>query len=125
MDNRKSFSKKDLIIIMAVLLVSAVMYVMLNSSENGKTATVTVEGKTVHTINLDSEEEHIVIIEDSDYPLEVHYDSTGIWIENATCPDKLCENSGKITKSGESIICIPGRTTVVFDAESEFDAITH
>lgn len=41
----------------------------------------------------------------------------------AACPDKLCEKTGFIGASGQSIICVPKKITVsISDESTEFDA---
>jgi len=34
------------------------------------------------------------------------------WVEHASCPDKICEKQGKISKSGETVTCLPNRVMV-------------
>lgn len=36
----------------------------------------------------------------------------------ADCPDKVCINTGKISKSGQSIVCAPNRIVVSITGES-------
>ncbi len=38
-------------------------------------------------------------------------------MDKADCPDKLCVKQGKISKSGESIICLPHKVVVKISAE--------
>ena len=33
-------------------------------------------------------------------------------IEEADCPDKLCVKQGTVSKSGESLVCLPNRVVV-------------
>jgi hypothetical protein len=33
-------------------------------------------------------------------------------MKDADCPDKLCEKTGKISKNGETIVCLPHRVVV-------------
>lgn len=40
-------------------------------------------------------------------------DSSGVWMEEANCPDKLCIRQGKRRVSGMPIVCLPNRVTVV------------
>lgn len=40
-----------------------------------------------------------------------------VYIEEADCPDKLCVKQGKVSKSGESIICLPHKVVVKISAE--------
>ena len=48
-----------------------------------------------------------------------------VWIDQADCPDKLCVKQGKISKSGQSIICLPHKLTILVQADSkqEYDAV--
>lgn len=41
------------------------------------------------------------------------------WMENSDCPDKLCINFGKISKAGESIICLPHKLVVTINNTSK------
>jgi hypothetical protein len=42
------------------------------------------------------------------------------WIEEATCPDGLCKNMGKISQVGQSIICLPNKVVVeILNKEGE------
>lgn len=40
-----------------------------------------------------------------------------VYMDKADCPDKLCVKQGKISKSGESIICLPHKVVVKISAE--------
>ena len=35
----------------------------------------------------------------------------------ADCPDKICVNTGKISKIGETIVCLPHRVVVEIQGE--------
>ena len=35
-----------------------------------------------------------------------------VYMKDADCPDKLCEKTGKISKNGETIVCLPHRVVV-------------
>lgn len=34
------------------------------------------------------------------------------WVEEASCPDGLCVNMGKISREGQSIVCLPNQVVV-------------
>lgn len=43
----------------------------------------------------------------------------------ASCPDKLCEHEGRISKNGETIICLPNRVVLTVtdtDKEQDYDS---
>jgi hypothetical protein len=42
------------------------------------------------------------------------------WVEEASCPDGLCKNMGKISQVGQSVICLPNKVVVeILDKEGE------
>jgi hypothetical protein len=47
-----------------------------------------------------------------------------VWVEKAPCPNKLCMRQGKISKPGESIICLPNRIVITIEG-NPLDAITY
>ena len=44
-------------------------------------------------------------------------------VEDSTCRDGICENEGRISKAGESIICVPNRLKITVSGDSEVDAV--
>ena len=47
-----------------------------------------------------------------------------VYMADADCPDKLCEHMGKISKTGENIVCMPHRVVVEIVGDgSELDSV--
>ncbi len=47
-----------------------------------------------------------------------------VWMETADCPDKLCVAQGKISRSGQTIICLPNKVMVTIKGgKSEYDGV--
>ena len=42
-----------------------------------------------------------------------------VWLEQASCPDKLCVHQGKIQYAGQSIICLPNQVTLQLYSRDE------
>lgn len=108
---------RDVIVMIAfTLIVAAIALVIALSGRKGETVFVTKDGETAayplgenRTIDFGSLK---VVIEDG-----------SVFVTDATCPDKLCEKTGRISESGRSIVCLPAGI-VVRIGESEFDAVT-
>lgn len=100
--------KKDLLLV-AVILAVAGLFFTGNLILNRKPAVmvqVTVDGALVEELDITK-----------DISLTIHGHDGGIntlviengkvFVSDASCPDKLCKNQGKISQSGEMIVCLP------------------
>ena len=45
-------------------------------------------------------------------------------VEDADCPDKICEKSGAISKAGQTIVCLPNRVVIKILGKGEVEAIS-
>lgn len=113
--------KADFILIAVVVAAAGILLFFLYGTNNNSGAYVQIEidGKVVDTLALDV-----------DATREIETDNNGtntLIIENgyakmieANCPDGLCTNQKKISRNGESIICLPHKVVVsVMDENSD------
>ncbi len=100
--------------ILALTLLVAGLFALLlfrSCAAVGDTVSVSVDGEMVGEYSL---------LEDGIYPLN---DGTNIlviecgeaYLKDATCPDRICVNRGKISHVGESIICLPNKVVVTVE----------
>ena len=123
---KKLFKSKkritELVLIAALLVLSAVLYFVLNGGTPGAAVIVRVKGAEIASYPLSA---------DGSYPLNGGTNTLVIargqaYLTQCDCPDKLCEKQGKIHFAGQCITCLPNRLTVtVIGAESSgIDAMT-
>ncbi|NLH01822.1 MAG: NusG domain II-containing protein [Clostridiales bacterium] len=116
--------KYDTIFVMAVILAAALIWLFsyLTRSE-GAYVRVTVNGELYgeYPLNTDTkvnigggDSYNILIIQGGE-----------AWIDEASCPDKLCIKQGKIRYDGQSVICLPNKMVaeVIGGKKPEFDAV--
>ncbi len=108
---KKLITKKDFILLAVVLIIGIAGIILMNSTEKGKSATIVVDGKTEMIISLDENSEKEI------KGIVVCCNNGEIYIKESDCPDKVCIRSGRISKSGESIICAPNRVAIKIDGE--------
>lgn len=83
-----------------------------------KAVSVRVEGKEVKRIALVPGAEHAHVTVDTPWGHNlIGYDGEGAWMEESTCPDKICLHMAKITRPGEMIVCLPHRLSLEVEAE--------
>ena len=107
--------KRDFILIGAILAVILIVFaVMQLTKEEGAYVVVRVDGQEVAKYSLS---------ENGEYELNggtniLRIEDGKAYLTDADCPDHLCVNQGKISKSGETITCLPNRLTVtVYSAD--------
>lgn len=120
---KRQLTKKDIILIVVIVLVALLSFGMheLVGGKGAGCVTVKVAGEITGVYSLAEDKE--ISINGGTNLLKIHNGSADM-IE-ADCPDKLCVNQKKISKNGESIICLPNKVVVTIDSNenSEFDAV--
>lgn len=102
-------------VIGGVILVSiAAIFIMDRSGGGSRTAVISC-GDIRHELSL--YEDGLFRFDGIDAEFEVK--GGRIRITKASCPDKLCENTGYIGSPGQSIICVPNKITVAVVGSGE------
>lgn len=118
--------KFDFIVIIAFILVAVISWIAISFiyEADGAFVEVTVDGKIQNVYPLDEDGEYR--IETDAFINTIQIKDGMVFMKEANCPDKLCVKQGKITKDGQSIICLPHRMVVrvVSEQEDIVDAYT-
>ena len=118
--------KKDRIFLIAVfavlLLAAAVFY--LRQSGDGAMVLVTVGGEEYGTYPL-LEHATVSIEQDGVVTNVLNIENGEADMTEADCPDKLCVHQRAISKTNETIVCLPNEVVVqvIGAEESELDSI--
>lgn len=119
--------KADFIIIGVVLAVAAVLVFFLYfvNGDSGKYVQVEVDGEVVDTVELDADYEKQYDFDGDTNTLVIKDGKASV--TEANCKDGICVNHMPISRSGESIICLPHKLVVTVldkvDNDSEIDAV--
>ncbi len=90
----------------------------------GNTVTVTVDGVKTGAYALDRD---LVqpIAGYGGFQLTLVVSEGKAHVEDSACPDLICQHHSPISRSGEQIVCLPGRVVItVTGEEAEIDAVT-
>lgn len=109
-------TKADKLLIFLVFLVAigTSFYFKNSVSTDGETyVSIQVEGKEVEKIIFDKAVVGRTMKIKTDYGFaEVEIGDGEVWLNSSTCPDQLCIKSGKISRSGEMLVCLPNKIVV-------------
>ena len=110
---KKKKIKRDIMLIATLIIVCVAAFLIINFvvKKDGITAVVKVDGNIVYMLPLDKNASVTVEGYQGGSNTVVIENGT-VYMKDADCPDKLCEKTGKISKNGETIVCLPHRVVV-------------
>lgn len=100
--------KRELFLIGGVLLAALLLFIgtRLFYSRPAAAVEVTIDGKTVATLDLHKDQE-LTIESVTGGTNHLIIKNGEAWVSDATCPDKICVHQGKVSRDGEMIVCLP------------------
>lgn len=115
---KPSIRKTDILLILALLALSVCLRAAGLSSRgtSASQVTISVDGQREATLDLSRDAEYTV----SGYGGGVNHvviQDGEVWVDEASCPDKLCVRQGRVRDSGQMIICLPNRVVVEITGE--------
>ena len=109
--------KNDFVFVIAIFII-AIWAFLLIPKETANIAKITVDGKLYSTVSLEKDTKILI----NDTNVAVVKDGE-IYMESATCPDKLCVHQGKISDSSKKIVCLPNKVIIEALKESSIDTV--
>lgn len=109
--------KGDIVIIILVFIIAAIAIFVAGRQKTGEYVIVTADGKKTRyplsdnlTLQLETgnKGENTVVIYDHQ-----------VYMKEASCPDQICVHHRKISKNGESIICLPNEVYIEIESGNE------
>ena len=122
--NSRLFRKNDLIIILTVALAAAAFIVFLRAGDEPLRADISVDGKTVESIDLSKVTDRIEIQPRGAEKVLIVAENGKIRFEHSDCPDKLCVKQGELYRKGDTAVCLPEKTVISVTGGS-LDALTY
>ena len=129
-EKKKQTAKNDIILLVALMATAIVFWGIIHilqtvNTHNGE-AVVTVDGEEYGRFPLNRDCTERIELPDGSYNMLVIADGEADMTE-ASCPDKICVNHRKISKNGQSIVCLPNRTVIAIEngVAEEVDAVTN
>ena len=100
------------------LIILAVIFLVLwlIPKPQGGTVIISLNGEVIKEVSLD--ENSVIPIETEFGENTVVIEQGAVFVTHSNCPDGLCEKD-KISKSGESIVCLPNRLSVTVSGKNK------
>ena len=114
----KILTKADYILAVVLLAVGLAAPFAMPKKAEPKTVTISVDGRTFGSYPIEKDASidvnggNLVVIEGGE-----------VFVKEASCRGLDCVQTGRISKCGQSIICLPNRVVISIEGESELDAV--
>ena len=110
----------DALVVLAVLLLAAAAAWLSYGGRSGDALTATVKHRSqgVAQVPLSSLTEEKTVTIDGTYHLTVTLDKTGAAVTESDCPGQDCLHTGRITRAGQSIVCLPEQVVVTLEGKT-------
>lgn len=117
------------VVLIVVLLALGSGFAVHGRSEEGQSleAVISVDGQEQQRFCLEGLEPTTYEVTSGKYTLEIALTSTAVWVEHSDCPTQDCVHTGKISRVGQSIVCLPARVVIELQGSnqsSDVDLIT-
>lgn len=123
--DKKLFRKGDIAVIgIAALFAAAIFFFNSRGDEKKLVAEIRVAGEVIETVELSSLGEELIITPDTEPKVIIKAENGEIFFEEAECPDKLCVAGGKLTRKGDTAVCLPAKTVITV-LGADVDAVTY
>ena len=110
----KPFTAIDAIVIAVIAGLIGVFFWLVFCAPAASTVTVSENGvKKEYSLGKDAE----IRLEH----LTVHIEGGYVWVTDSDCKDGTCEHTGKISRAGQSIVCLPNNVVITIGGKGDLD----
>lgn len=118
-------NKNDLKLTIILIIISVILICLLifKDSNTSKVAKVYYNNELVLTIDLNTKYDETYNVKGFNGNVEVVVHDGKVKIKNEISPLNLCSKQGYISKSYESIVCLPNKIVIKIEDNEELDTI--
>lgn len=113
----------DILIFILVIGISVGILFSFRDKTGGDQAVaqITRDGQVLHTIDLNRIDEPIIIEMQGKYNNVIVAEEGTIRFDQSDCPDHTCERMGRISRPGQTAVCVPAGVIIKIIGSGEDD----
>ena len=103
--------KNDILLCLVLVCLALIGFVIFKLNlKDGSYVNVIIDGKVTQSFSLNKDVNTVLLTKNGNNTLVIKNNEA--FIQNADCPDKICVNHKKISKTGETIVCLPHKLVI-------------
>lgn len=101
-------------IIMVTVIIAAISVIVYNHRPVGGDliAIVRVNSQEILTVDLANVDRPYRYCVEGEFNVIIEIGHNMIWVVSSECEDQVCVKTGKLTKAGQSAVCLPAKLSV-------------
>ncbi|EGT3615223.1 NusG domain II-containing protein [Clostridium perfringens] len=118
--------KWDCLIIIILVIISLIplgLIIPSNTEGESKRVIISVDGENYKMFELKKDTNESIRIEKTGCINEIYVKEGEVYMRDTNCSDRVCIRQGKISKVGESIVCLPNRVFIEIEGEKDSEFI--
>ena len=126
-DRRRPAPLDGAVVLLVLAAAAALLFFLRPEESNFLTAHIVLDGETVAQYELSELTGPVELpVDQAPYPLVIRVEPEGVSILESSCPSQDCVHTGRISRAGQQIICLPNRLVISLEggADPGYDAIS-
>lgn len=110
----------DILLCIGILLVALIAFLVFKATmKDGGYVVVSIDGKEKYRYSLNKDAEHL--IKNGEYENLLCIKDGKAYVTEANCRDKICVSHRAVSKTGETIVCLPHKLVISVEDEANED----
>lgn len=121
----KPLTTADRFLIVLLLILGAISLFLVSLIQTqGEAVQIFQNNVLKYQFNLNEEKK--LVIENKSGFIQIFINNKKVWVNDSSCPTKICKKMGKISKTGQTIVCVPNKVfiQIIGKTEKYIDVIT-
>lgn len=117
--------KADIVLFIVLVSIGIILSVLsLSSGSDGAYVRVSVKGQEYGIYNLN--EDQVIEVKENGHINKIIIKDGFAQMDYSDCKNQICVKDGKISKSNQTIVCLPNKVMIeITGGEEEFDAVAN
>ena len=122
---RPLFRWGELCILLSILAVIGLVSLYLLRAPEARTVRIERDGQVYQEISLSCVEGEMVVSVPGEISVKILVTNEYACFLESGCPDQICVRSGKLTRAGETAVCLPAKVSLRMMGSGGADGVTY